>query len=140
MKEILRNVLALLAAAMVGSILIACIQAVGGKLYPPPPGMNFTDRAAVEQFMATLPLPAFLIVLGSYLVGVTASAWLACKLSVTEKLRQGVMIGVLFIVASVMNLTSIPHPAWFWVANLVIVPVAAWLGLRLAGQLPARSE
>lgn len=137
MKEILRNVLTLLAAALVASVLIACIQAVGIKLYPPPPGMDFNDKAAVARFAATLPVPAFLIVLASYLVGVTAGAWLACKLSVTEKPRQSLMIGALFFVASIMNLTSFTHPAWFWVANLAIVPFAAWLGLRLAGMLRA---
>ncbi len=139
MKEILRNVLALLAAALVAIVLIACIQAVVGQLYPPPPGMDFNDQAAVARFMATLPVPAFLIVLASYLVGVTVGVWLACKFSVTEKRRQGVMIGALFVVASIMNLSSFAHPVWFWCANLAIVPMAAWLGLRLAGQLPARS-
>ena len=135
MKEILRNVLALLGAALVAMVLIACIQAVGGKLYPPPPGLDFNDKAAVARFAATLPLPAFLIILVSYLVGVTVGAWLACRISVTEKRRQGVMIGALFVVASIMNLASLPHPAWFWVANLAIVPFAAWLGMRLAGVL-----
>lgn len=137
MKEILRNVLALLAAALVAGVLIGLIQTISIKLYPPPPGFDFSDKAAVAKHTATLPVTAFLIVLASYLVGVTAGAWLACKLSITEHRRQGVMIGALFVVASIMNLSSFPHPLWFWCANLIVVPVGAWLGLRFAAKSPA---
>ena len=137
MKDILRNVLALLAAALVAGVLIGLIQMISIKLYPPSPGFDFSDKAAVAKHAATLPVTAFLIVLASYLVGVTAGAWLACKLSVTEHRRQGIMIGGLFFVASIMNLSSFPHPLWFWCANLLVVPVGAWLGLRMAAKAPA---
>lgn len=133
MKQIFRNVLALLGAALAAGILMVCIQAVGIRRYPPPPGLDFNDKAVMARFAATLPVGAFLFVLASYAVGVTAGAWLAPRLSVSEHRRQGVMIGLLFFVASLLNLSSFPHPAWFWIANLLIVPAATWLGLKLGG-------
>jgi hypothetical protein len=33
-----------------------------------------------------------------------------------------------------MNLRAIPHPAWFWGANLLLVVVMPLLGARLASR------
>jgi hypothetical protein len=42
------------------------------------------------------------------------------------------MVAVLFGVASLLNLMSFPHPAWFWVANFAVVFAGGWLALKFA--------
>lgn len=128
MKILLRNILAALAGALVGGLVIMAVQLINAKLYPLPAGVDPSNREAFAAYVAALPVGAFLIILLSYLVGVTAGAWLAARLSANCHWRQGIIVGVLFFFASIMNLMSLPHPVWFWVANLVIVPVAAWTG------------
>lgn len=139
MKEILRNTLAAMAGALVGILLISLIQLVSAKLYPLPAGLNPADKAAMGEFIRTLPLAAKLLVLLSYLVGVTGGAWLAGRLSLTARSRQAGMVAALFAVASLMNLLSFPHPVWFWVANFAAVAAGAWLALRFLGQ-PAAEQ
>lgn len=137
MKEILRNTLAAMAGAAVGMVLISLVQLLSAKLYPLPAGLDPADRAAMGEFIRTLPLAAKLLVLASYLVGVTGGAWLAGRLSFTAHHRQALMVTALFGVASVLNLMSFPHPAWFWVANLAAVAAAGWLALKLLGRIAA---
>ncbi len=130
MKILLRNILAAMAGVIAAGLLIAVIRQINLRLYPAPPGLDFKDAAAVAAYMQTLPAGAFIGVLLSYFIGVAAGAWLAARISVSRHARQGMMVGVLFFVGSVVNLMRLPHPVWFWVANLLLVPLAAWLGLH----------
>jgi hypothetical protein len=130
MKALLRNILALLAGVFSGVILISLLEQFNVRLYPPPSGFDPRNAESVKAYAATLPPPAFLIVLGSYLVGFTAAVFLATRLSGSVHHRQGVLAAAFFGAASVMNLLALPHPVWFWVANLVVLVAAAWLGLR----------
>lgn len=128
MKILLRNILAAVAGALAGGLVIMLVQLVNWLLHPPPAGLDISDQAAMAAHMAAAPLSALLVVLLSYLLGVTAGAWLAARLSANCHWRQGIIVGVLFFFASIGNLMKLPHPVWFWIANLVIVPVAAWTG------------
>lgn len=128
MKDLFRNILALIVGIVVGGVIIALIQAVNAKLYPPPPGLDFKDQAAVAKYMTTLPLGAFGMVLLSYLVGFTLAVFLAIRLSVSVPERQGLLVTMFFGAASVMNLMGLPHPMWFWIANLAVLIVAAMVG------------
>ena len=133
MIEIVRNIVAAIAGTLAGGISIALVQGLNGRLYPPPPGLDWKNTEAVAAYAKTLPAGAFLVVLASYAVGVTLGAWLAGKLSATFPYRQAIVVTGLFFVASLMNLFALPHPVWFWVANLVLVPVCGWLALRVLG-------
>lgn len=137
MKEVLRNTLAALAGALTGMMLIIAIQTVSQRvLYPPPADLNLKDPTAVAAYFKTLPVGAFLMVLLSYFVGVAAGAHVAGRFSSDGGPRQAVMVTGLFVVASLMNLLSLPHPAWFWAANFVVVIGAGWLGIKF---LPKRA-
>jgi hypothetical protein len=130
MKILLRNILAAVLGVIVAGLVIAGIQQINLRIHPPPAGLDLKDAAALKAYVATLPVSAFIGVLLSYFVGVTGGGWLATRLSASRHARQGMMVGVLFFVASIANLNSLPHPVWFWIANLVVVPAAAWLGMK----------
>ena len=130
MKILLRNILALLAGVFAGVVLVSAIQFVNNRLYPTPEGFDPRNAEMMRQYVATLPLAAFLIVLLSYLVGFTAAVGLAARLSATAHQRQGVLVAAFFGAVSVLNLRAFPHPVWFWVGNLVVLLAAIWFGLR----------
>lgn len=128
MKILLRNILAAVAGALTGGIVISLVQMLNGRFYPLPEGVSPANREAMAAYLQVAPVGALLGVLASYLVGVAAGAWLAARLSANCHWRQGIIVGVLFFFASIANLLTLPHPVWFWIANLVIVPAAAWTG------------
>ena len=137
MKEVLRNTLAAMAGAVTGIVLISLIQLLSARLYPLPAGLNPADKAAMGEFMRTLPAGALLLVLVSYLLGVFGGALVAGRLSLGQGRRQAVMVAILFAFASLMNLLSFPHPAWFWAANFAVVFLGAWLALKFIPCPPA---
>jgi hypothetical protein len=101
-------------------------------LYPPPEGLDFKDVDAMGEWIKTLPAGAFIIVLFSHAAGAFA-AGLVCILIKQEVWNTGVIIlGVLFLIAGIMNLVMIPHPIWFAVVDLALYIPAAIAGAKLA--------
>lgn len=138
MKDVVRNTLAALAGALTALLLISALQIFSQRvLYPLPAGLNPRDPAAMAAYFKTLPVGAFVAVLVSYFVGVTAGAHVAGRFSSDGGPRQAVMVTGLFVVASLMNLLALPHPVWFWVANFAVVLFAGWLAIKL---LPKRAS
>ncbi|MSU23801.1 MAG: hypothetical protein EXS32_08260 [Opitutus sp.] len=139
MNPTLRNVLAVFAGTFAGLLLIGLMEVISAKIYPPPPGVDFTNREAVKAYVAGASTGMFLIVLLGYTLGPLIAAWLATGLAATNHRRRGLTVGALFLTASILNLREIPHPTWFWVANIVLVVMAAVIGTRAgaSGILPA---
>ncbi|MBI2514404.1 MAG: hypothetical protein HYV96_20715 [Opitutae bacterium] len=137
MHEVLRNTLAALAGALTGMLLIFAIQGISQRaFYPLPPELNTRDAAAMAAYFKALPVGAFLFMLLGYFVGVAVGAHVAGRFSFDGGPRQAVMVTGLFFIASLMNLVAMPHPVWFWFANLATVVFAGWLGIKL---LPKRA-
>lgn len=139
-RSLIQNIVAAVLGTIAGGVSIMLVQRLNVSLHPAPAGFDWSDQAAVAEFFRTLPAAAFLVVLAGYFIGVALGSWVAGKLSANTPQRQAVLVTLLFLAASVMNLLSLPHPAWFWVCNLALVPAGGWLALRLLGTPPARAE
>jgi len=132
MSPLARSVLAVLAGVMAAFIAIMVVQQVSAMLYPPPPGFDPKDPAAVAALIGSLPLGAFLMVLLSYFLGALLGGYLAARLAPSRRTMHAGIIAVLLVVASILNLMAVPHPVWFAVANLLIVAVVPLFTARLA--------
>ena len=64
----LRNFAAILLGVVTAFVTIMLIDMLNHFFYPPPPGLDFTDSAAIEPYLATLPVLAFLLILASSVV------------------------------------------------------------------------
>jgi len=98
-----------------------CVQGaelITHKLYPPPPGTNMHDFAQVKAFVATLPPLAFALVLGGWLVGTFLGTFTAARIGRSRV--PAYFIGVLLLIAGVVNAIVIPQPMWFSVASLFV--------------------
>lgn len=136
MPPFARSVLAVLAGAALSIGLIAAIQAASTWLYPLPAGLDVNNREAMSNYVATLPVGAFLLVLTAYAVGGLGGGYLAARLAPAAPGKHAGVIALLLVAASAMNLMAVPHPGWFWAANLVVVVVFPLLGGRLKSGPP----
>ncbi len=126
-----RSILAVVAGAVTAFVLIIAVQQVSRLVYTPPADLDPRNREAMAAYMATMPVGAFLFVLASYAIGTFGGAWLAAWIARRAKLVHGMIIALFLFLASIANLVMLPgQPAWFAVANLALVPVAAWLGVK----------
>ncbi len=133
MNPILRNSLALLAGAVVGSIVNGSIISVSGSIIPPPPG---ADLATPEGLKAAMPLfepKHFLMPFLAHALGTLVGAFLAAKIAANNKLIFAMVIGALFLAGGMYMVYLLPSPLWFSVADLGLAYLPmAFLGYKLA--------
>ncbi len=133
MNPILRNVLAVVAGFIAGSIVNMGTIYAGMAAVPPPPGADVTT---MEGLKASLPLfqPVhFATPFFAHALGTLAGAFVAAKLAATRKLALALVLGGLFLCGGIANAFMLPAPAWFIGLDLLgaYLPMG-WLGGKLA--------
>ena len=98
--------------------------------------MDPANLESIKSAMARIPLGAMLFVLLSYTVGSVAGGWVAARFAPGAGLRHAMFVAALLFGAGLMNLLTIPHPPWFWVASSAIYFLGAWSGAQAAGTGP----
>ena len=130
-KSIFWSVLAIAASLTTAFILLAAIEAVCAVLHPAPPGVDLSDMEACKAHVANYP--QWLLAAAVPAWGLTAftSVWIATRLGAYRHFAHGVAIGLLLLFALVSNMLMLPYPIWFELANLVVIPLGIFLGIRL---------
>jgi hypothetical protein len=130
----LRSVGAVVAGVILGGGVVFAVELLGGMLFPMPPGLDLNDPQALAVAMANAPLGALLFVLLAWAAGSLAGGWLAARLAGRAPHWHALIVGVLLLIAGIINLATLPHPLWFQVVSVLVFLPAAWLG----GALGAR--
>jgi hypothetical protein len=133
MNPVVRSVLAVVGGMLVAFVLIALVQVIGMRVYPPPSGLDPANPESIKAAMAMVPLGALLFVLLAYAAGSVAGGWVAARFAPSGKMMHAMIVAALLVGAGLVNLLSIPHPAWFWVASNAIYLLGAWSGAQAAG-------
>lgn len=127
----IRSVVAILAGAIVGGILVFGIESAGQLIYPLPEGMDLGDSEAMREFVSNAPLSARLVVLLAWFIGPLGGALVAVWIAVGSPMVHALIIGGLFLLADVFNMITLPSPWWFWIAGIVLPLLAAYLVGRI---------
>ena len=138
MRSALRSIAAVVAGFIVASIVMMIIETINGRvLYPElaKAADGVTDRETIRALLATAPAGAFLVVITGWILGGVAGGWVTARLATQATARHGFALGALLMLAGVANNLMVPPPLWFWIASLVVLMPAAYVGARLA---PAR--
>ncbi len=130
--SILRKILGGVASIVTALAVITFVQLASHKLFPPPPGLDFSDPAAVEAWATDLPIGAYLMVLLSYFAGALSGAFVGTWIAGGSGRLYAVIVGTLVVAGTVLNVMTISHPVWFIVVALAGIPAAAYLGGHLA--------
>jgi nitrate/nitrite transporter NarK len=99
-------------------------------IYPMPEGVDFGDAEGMAAYIATLPLVAMLIVLLAHLGQAFAGGWLAARISKNRSMVVAMIVGVLTLIAGLINMMSMPHPNWMWI-EMPLYLVAAWAAAKI---------
>ncbi len=133
MHPILRNVLAVLAGLILGSVVNMGLIVLGSSLVPPPPGVDVNDMVSINANIRGYAPIQFLTPFLAHALGVMAGAMLTAKLAASQPLLLALIVGVFFLAGGTMAVLMIPNaPIWFSTLDLVVAYLPmAWLGYRL---------
>ena len=83
------------------------------------------NQARLNEWFGTLPTGAFLLATACHGLGCMAGAFVAMLVSGRRSLIPPLVVGVFFTGCGIMNLSSVPHPAWFPFVDLPVYLVLA---------------
>lgn len=127
-----RSILAVIAGLIVGGLIVAGVEYIAQKIYPPPEGLDLTDMEVLREFAAGAPASARLVVLLAWFLGTFGGAWVAAYLARRAPMTHALIVGTFFLVADTVNLVSIPSPLWMWIGGFIAPMLGAYLAGRMA--------
>ncbi len=132
MNPIFRNILAVIAGTLLGSVINGAIVAVSGHIIPPPAGAVLTTVEGLKASMHLMEPKHFLMPFLAHAIGTLVGAFLSVKIGVSRKILLAMIVGVLFLIGGTINVMMLPSPIWFNVLDLVVAYIPmAYLGARL---------
>ncbi len=133
MHPVLRGVVGVVAGLIVGAVLVGAVQMVAHMMYATVTPVDRTDRAAVERFIAALPIGAFVMILLAYFIGTFVGSSVASRIG--RSTIPGLIVAVLLFGGALSNLFTIPHPTWMVVAVPLVFGTAGFMALKLSSAL-----
>jgi uncharacterized membrane protein YgdD (TMEM256/DUF423 family) len=133
MHPVLRNILALLAGVIVGSIVNGLIISISGNIVPPPAGADLSSPEGLTRAMALMEPKHFVMPFLAHAIGTLVGAFIAAKIEVSNQKAIALVVGVVFLIGGIYMVTILPSPMWFNILDLVVAYIPmAYLGWLLA--------
>src|SRR5437870_1204660 len=124
-----RRILGVIAGLLLVVVLVTAAEGIAHVMYPPPPGTNMRNMAAVKEYVATLPVTALVIVLAGWSLGTLVGTSTAARIG--RSVVPAYVLGVVVLAGGINNAIQIPQPPWFTTASFVIFIGMTIFGARL---------
>ena len=134
MNPILKNILAVVAGLVLGSVVNMGLIMLSSSVIPPPDGVDVTNMESLKSSMHLFEPKHFIFPFLAHALGTLAGAFTAARIAAGHKMKFALGIGAFFLIGGIANVFMLPSPAWFTVLDLVgaYIPMG-WLGGRWAG-------
>jgi hypothetical protein len=127
----LRSILAVIGSLAAAVVVVFVVDLVNSLLFMPA-GVDMNDPQAMQALAASLPAGAFVILIVGWFAASFAGGWVAARIGSHAPHIHGMVFTVLFLIVGIVNLASLPHPAWVWVLG-----IAAYIGGGTLGTIVA---
>jgi hypothetical protein len=131
-----RIILAVVVALIVAMAVIMIIQMGNVMVVRPPADEVVRDPGQLRQFLANMPVTAYVVILISYILGAFAGGFIVTKMSRRESPGTSlpILIGVVLTIAGLLNFFVVlpGQPIWFIALSLLSYIPMSLLGHRFA--------
>lgn len=135
MNPILKNVLAVVAGLIIGSIVNMGIIMISGSIIPPPEGGDITTMEGLKSTMHLFEPKHFIFPFLAHALGTLVGAFVAAKIAATRKQLMALLIGVFFLIGGSISISMLDGPMWFNALDLLMAYIPmAYLGWMFANK------
>ncbi len=141
MNPVARNILAVVAGIVLGSVVNMALVMLGPMVVPLPEGADISDMEKLRASLALFKPVNFVFPFLAHALGTLAGAWVAARLSASQPLWLALVVSAFFLAGGIAMVQMVGGPTWFCVLDLVVayIPMGC-LGAALAGATRTRSE
>ena len=135
MNPTLKNVLAVIAGIIIGSIVNMGIIMFSGSIIPPPEGGDITTLEGLKATMHLFEPKHFIFPFLAHALGTLVGAFVAAKIAATRKQLMALLIGVFFLIGGSISISMLDGPMWFNALDLLMAYIPmAYLGWMFANK------
>lgn len=133
MNPIVRNILAVVAGVIIGSVVNMGIIQIGGSIISPPEGADVTTMEGLKASAHLFEPRHFIMPFLAHAIGTLVGAIVAGLIAVSHKMKFALGIGAFFLIGGTVMVFSLPSPAWFNALDLIgaYIPMG-YLGGKIA--------
>lgn len=132
MNPIIKNILAVIAGWLGGSVINMGLIQTGHKLIPIE-GIDPNDMSALAAIMPTLEFKYFIFPFLAHALGTLVGATIAGLIAASHRMKFSLGIGGLFLLGGIMVNYMLPGPTWFAATDILIAYIPmAWFGGKIA--------
>ncbi|MDO6472263.1 hypothetical protein [Maribacter sp. 1_MG-2023] len=133
MNPVLKNILAVVAGIVVGSIVNMGIIMVSGSIIPPPEGGDITTMEGLKASMHLFEPKHFIFPFLAHALGTLVGAVIATKIAATRKMTMALLVGLFFLIGGTANIAMLGGPMWFTALDIIVAYMPmGYLGYMLA--------
>ena len=136
MRNLLRNVLAIIAGVVIGGAVNMALITFSPSLIPPPAGVDVTNAESLASAIHLFQPRHFVMPFLAHALGTLMGALVAYLMAASHKVKIAYVIGAVFLCGGVAASFMIPAPAWFIALDLLVAYLPmAWLGTRIGARM-----
>ncbi|MEP2057105.1 MAG: hypothetical protein ABJJ05_04835 [Maribacter litoralis] len=133
MNPVLKNILAVVAGVIVGSMVNMGIVMISGSVIPPPEGGDITTMEGLKSTIHLFEPKHFIFPFLAHALGTLVGAFIAAKIAATRKMLMALLIGLFFLIGGTVNIAMLGGPMWFTALDIIVAYLPmAYLGYLLA--------
>lgn len=133
MNPVLKNILAVVAGVIVGSMVNMGIVMISGSVIPPPEGGDITTIEGLKSTIHLFEPKHFIFPFLAHALGTLVGAFIAAKIAATRKMLMALLIGLFFLIGGTVNIAMLGGPMWFTALDIIVAYLPmAYLGYLLA--------
>ncbi|WP_417867175.1 hypothetical protein [Xanthomarina gelatinilytica] len=133
MNSTVKNILAVIAGLVIGSIVNMGLITISGSIIPPPEGVDNSTMEGLNESMHLFQPKHFIFPFLAHALGTLVGAFIASKIATSRKMTFAMVIGVFFLIGGITSVMMLPSPTWFSILDIVVAYIPmAWIGGKLA--------
>lgn len=141
MNPKIKNILAVIAGIVIGSVVNMAIVSNGGSMIPPPEGVNPEDMESIKANIHLYKAKHFMVPFLAHALGTIVGALVAALIAATHKFKIALGIGAFFLLGGIAAVFMLPGtPIWFILLDLVVAYIPmGFLGGKIAEQIQSKA-
>lgn len=133
----MNKILAVVAGIITGLIVVFLGEMVTHILFPPPPGIDFTNQEAVMKMISELPASAFIVLMAIWGISAFVGGLITGLIAKESWKTLSLITGGLLLVGAILNMFMVPHPIWVNVITVIMYLPLAYLGGKMVNKKEA---
>ncbi|TDT44667.1 hypothetical protein CLV90_1743 [Maribacter spongiicola] len=132
MNLVVKNILAVVAGIVVGSIVNMGIIMISGSIIPPPEGADNTTMEGLKASIHLFEAKHFIFPFLAHALGTLVGAVIATKIAATRKMTMALLVGFFFLMGGTANIVMLGGPMWFTALDIIVAYMPmAYVGYML---------